>query len=374
MTDTRKQEDGRQPAKKFLIITNHSYMLWQFRRELIEALLKKGEVVISTPFVGHEQDFMDLGCRCIETQMERRGINPLREAGLFRYYHRLLKTEKPDLVITYSIKPNIYAGLICRRMKIPYCANVQGLGTAFESRKMAPIATLLYRSALKKARTVFFENTENRRIFVEKRIISKQMATLLTGAGVNLDQYKLMGYPTEEKGIHLLYLGRIMREKGMDELFVAIRRIKAEYGDKVCFDLVGFFEDDYKQIIEDMQKDGLVVFHGFQKDPKPFYEAAHGIVMPSWHEGMSNVLLEAAATGRAVITSNIPGCREAVTDGVTGLLAEVKNAESLYGAIKTFLSLTAEERAEMGKRGREKMENEFDRARVVNGAIRAMRI
>ena len=138
---------------KFLIITNHSYMLWQFRRELIEALLQRGEVVIGTPFVGHEKDFEELGCRCVETKLERRGKNLLQEAALFERYRKLLQREKPDLVITYSIKPNIYAGLLCQRMKIPYCCNVQGLGTAFQSQKSAAAASVLYRAGLKKAKT-----------------------------------------------------------------------------------------------------------------------------------------------------------------------------------------------------------------------------
>ena len=143
---------------KYLVITNHSYMLWQFRKELIEAFLRQGEVVISTPFVGHEQDYTALGCRCIETRMERRGTNPLQEGRLIRFYRRLLKREKPDLVITYSIKPNLYAGFLCYVMRIPYFANIQGLGTAFQNQKMKSLAAVLYRLALTKARKVFFEN------------------------------------------------------------------------------------------------------------------------------------------------------------------------------------------------------------------------
>ena len=359
---------------KFLIITNHSYMLWQFRRELIEALLRRGEVVISTPFVGHEQDFTALGCRCIETKLERRGMNPLRERELFESYRRLLKTEKPDLVITYSIKPNLYAGLLCQHMRIPYCANVQGLGTAFQSKKMAALASVLYRAALRKARTVFFENEANARLFVERGILPADKITQLPGAGVNLERYPLKPYLSESEGVRFLYLGRIMREKGMDELFPAMRRLKAEYGEAVQFDFVGFFEDDYKQTVEDLNRDGVIHFYGFQADPEPYYAAAHCVVLPSWHEGMSNVLLEAAATGRTLICSDIPGCREAVTEGETGFLFKVKDSESLYHAMKTFLALSPEERAAMGRRGHAKMEREFDRSDVVEATIQALQI
>ena len=144
---------------KVLIVTNHSYMLWRFRRQLIAALQQHGEVVISTPFVGHEDDFKAMGCRMVETELDRRGINPVTDLKLYRFYRKLLKTEKPDVVITYSIKPNVYAGFLCRMMRIPYCVHVQGLGTAFQKEPMASIATLMYRTAIKKAGTVFAIST-----------------------------------------------------------------------------------------------------------------------------------------------------------------------------------------------------------------------
>ena len=149
--------------KKLLAITNHSYMFWQFRRELMEELQKDYEVAVSTPFVGHEKDLSDMGLRMIQTEVNRRSINPRTDLKLLMTYYRLLKEEKPDMVITYSIKPNIYAGLACRRLKIPYCVNVQGLGTAFQKPSLASVVSLLYRSACKRAKAVFFENAGTRR-------------------------------------------------------------------------------------------------------------------------------------------------------------------------------------------------------------------
>ena len=359
---------------RFLIITNHSYMLWQFRREFIEALLMRGEVIISTPFVGHEEDFKAMGCRCLEMKLERRGTNPFHEISLFDSYRKLLIAEHPDLVITYSIKPNLYAGLLCRVMKIPYCVNVQGLGTAFQRKSMAELVSALYREALKKARRVFFENKENARFFIKKKILPVSKITVLPGAGVDLEWYRFKEYPSEENGIRFLYLGRIMREKGMDEFFSAVRRLKKEFGNNVQFDLVGFFEDDYKQTVDMMSQKGLISFYGFQEDSRPWYASAHCVVLPSWHEGMSNVLLEAASTGRALITSDIPGCREAVSEGENGFLTSVRDADSLYKAMKSFMELSAKERMEMGKKGREKMEREFDRKRVVDRILRVLHI
>lgn len=359
---------------KFLIITNHSYMLWQFRRELIAALQTHGEVVLSMPFVGHEEDFAAMGCRCIETEVDRRGINPAADLKLYRTYSRLLKKEMPDMVVTYSIKPNVYAGFACRQMGIPYCVNVQGLGTAFQKEPIASVVTLMYRTALKKAKTVFFENQVNAAEFVKRKIVPESQETILNGAGVNLELYKQQPYPGEENGIHFLFLGRIMKEKGVDELFAAAKKLKKKYQDKIIFDLVGFFEDEYKETVEKLAEEGIVNFHGFQPDPKPFYAVSHCVVLPSYHEGMSNVLLEAAATGRALITSNIPGCREAVEDGKNGYLCAKMDAESLEACMEKFVLLSFEKRKHMGIAGRQKMEEEFDKRGVVRRTVEAVGI
>ena len=300
---------------KILIITNHSYMLYRFRRELIAQLQKDHEVVLSMPFVGHEEDFQAMGLRCIHTDVDRRGINPKTDLKLMQTYHKLLKSERPDLVITYSIKPNIYAGLICGMMGIPYCANVQGLGTAFQRKGLAQFVTLLYRAALKKAKVVFFENEGNAQEFIDRNILPREKITVLPGAGINLEHYPLTAYPENDR-VHFLYLGRIMTEKGIDELFTAIRRLHREMGDRVVLDLVGFFDDDYEAQVNQLAADGIAVFHGFQTEPKPYYAAADCVVLPSYHEGLSNVLLEAAAIGRPVITSDIHGCKETVDPAV----------------------------------------------------------
>ena len=352
---------------KILMITNHSYMLYRFRLELIQELMKKHEVVLSMPFVGHEDDFQAMGLRCIKTDVDRRGINPATDLKLFHTYQRLLRNEQPDLVITYSIKPNIYGGLACAIAGIPYCANVQGLGTAFQRKGLAQFVTVLYKLALGKAKTVFFENKANAEEFFRRGIISAEKATVLPGAGINLEQYPYTPYPKNET-VHFLYLGRIMKEKGMDELFYAVKRLHDE-GAAFTLDLVGFFEDAYKEQVEALAAGGIAVFHGFQPDPRPFYAAADCVVMPSYHEGMSNVNLEAAATGRPVITTDIPGCREAVEDGVTGLLCRAGSGEDLYGAMKRFLELPPAARTAMGRAGRKKMEREFDKKMVVAQAL-----
>ncbi len=356
---------------KILIITNHSYMLYRFRRELIEQLQKEHEVVLSMPFVGHEDDFKAMGLRCISTEIDRRGINPKTDGKLLMNYRKLLKKERPDLVITYSIKPNIYAGLVCSQLGIPFCANVQGLGTAFQRKGLAQFVTLLYKMALKKARVVFFENEGNAQEFVHRKILPWEKIAVLPGAGINLERYPLTPYP-ENDHIRFLYLGRIMKEKGIDELFAAMRRLHKELGDKVQLDLVGFFDDDYEAQVNGLIADGIAVFHGFQTDPKPYYADADCVVLPSYHEGLSNVLLEAAAMGRPVITSNIHGCKETVDNNVSGLLCRAKDADDLLDQMRHMALLSRAERQHMGLAARRKVELEFDKQTVVQKTIQAI--
>lgn len=349
---------------KILIATNHSYMFYRFRKELVETLMQEHEVILSTPFVGHEDNLQAMGLRCINTEIDRRSINPFKDMKLLKTYWKMLDDIQPDLVITYSIKPNIYMGSACKAKGIPYVTNVQGLGTAFEKPVLSSVVSVMYRSALQKAKTVFFENEENAQFFLHQNIISAQQMKVLPGAGINLDEYPYV--PMQDDGVcSFLFVGRIMKEKGVYEFFTAAKTIKAEFGEEVAFDVVGFYEDAYKETVDQLVADGVIRFHGFQTDVHPFYEAANCVVLPSYHEGMSNVLLEAAATGRPLITSDIPGCREAVEDGVSGYICPAKDADALYDAMQRFVELPESWRAEMGCRGRERMEKRFSKDAVI---------
>ena len=349
---------------KILIATNHSYMFYRFRKELVETLMQEHEVILSTPLVGHEDNLKAMGLRCINTEIDRRSINPFKDMKLLKTYRKMLDDIQPDLVITYSIKPNIYMGGACKAKGIPYVTNVQGLGTAFEKPVLSSVVSVMYRSALQKAKTVLFENEENAQFFLHQNIISTQQMKVLPGAGINLDEYPYV--PMQDDGVcRFLFVGRIMKEKGVYEFFTAAKTIKAEFGEEVAFDVVGFYEDAYKETVDQLVADGVIRFHGFQTDVHPFYEAANCVVLPSYHEGMSNVLLEAAATGRPLITSDIPGCREAVEDGVSGYICPAKDADALYDAMQRFVELPESWRAEMGCRGRERMEKRFSKDAVI---------
>ena len=316
--------------------------------------------------------FNELGCNLIQVPMERRGMNPVKDVGLFTRYWNYLKKESPDYVITYTIKPNIYAGLACRLQNIPYAVNITGLGTAFQSGGMLQnLVVTLYKSALKKAKIIFFENNENRNKFIDLGIANKEKMHVLQGAGVDLKYFSYEKYPKENKEVRFLFMGRVMKEKGIDELFAAMRMLMKDE-EKCSLHIVGSFEEDYSKKIIQYKKEGWLNYYGVQNDVRPFLGDSHCVVLPSWHEGMSNTNLEGAATGRPLITSNISGCKEAVIENISGFLCKVQSAENLYKVMKKFIGLSYEQKSKMGQEGRKLMEEKFDKEKVVEETIRIM--
>lgn len=360
---------------KVLILANSSSGLYDFRNELIRELGKNNQVTASVPAESSDKnkcgDLEALGCSVIPTDIDRRGINPVTDLKLFLNYRKLLSKEKPDLVITYTIKPNIYGGMACRLKKIPYGVNITGLGTTFQNKGLLrSLVVRLYRMALKKAKVVFFENAANRQLFIDEKIVKESKAVLLSGAGVNLQRYTLQPYPQDDQ-TRFLFVGRVMQEKGVDELFQAMDRLRQE-GFDCSLDILGSYEENYGEIIRSGESQGWLRFHGYQLDVRPYITNAHCFVLPSYHEGMANTNLECASMGRPVITSKIPGCQEAVIDGKSGLLCQVKNADSLYDAMKKFLSLSREQRQAMGQAGRAHMEAVFDKKIVVAETVKGL--
>lgn len=359
-------------CSKILILANSSNGLYNFRRELISTLLKAFSVSVSTPDRGKIEELREIGCNVILTDIDRRGINPATDLKLIMHYWKLLYQENPDLVLTYTIKPNIYGGMVCRLLGTPYAVNITGLGTAFQKAGvLQTLVTRLYKIALKKAKVVFFENSENMQVLQDKGIASKGQSCLLNGAGVNINHYTYSPYPDDEAPTRFLFVGRVMREKGMDELFEAMHRLRAR-GFRCTLDVLGGCEENYGDKIAACTAQGWLTYHGYQKDVRPFIRKTHCFVLPSYHEGMANTNLECAAMGRPVITSNIPGCREAVVEHVSGLLCEPKNADSLCSAMEHFLSMSPEARAAMGLAGRKHMEEVFDKEKVVAKTIKTL--
>ena len=348
--------------KKVLILANSSGGLYDFRNELVQKLLLKYEVTVSLPDEVRTKELAEEGCKVVHTPINRRGVNPAEDFKLLLAYRKLLKEEKPDLTLTYTIKPNIYGGFCCRMMRIPYIATVTGLGSTFQKQGIfLKLITTMYRLGLKKAECIFFQNRENREIF-EKYHIRGKKSKLVSGSGVNLKRHCFEPYPEDDQ-VRFLYVGRMMREKGIEELMEAAKELSDEHTE---FALLGYPDEDYQDKLDTYEKEGYIKQLGFDPDVHVYIKNASALVLPTYHEGMSNVLMEASATGRPVIATNISGCKEIFEEGVTGFSCEPKSSEDLIRALKKFLKLSREERAVMGQKARQKMEREFDREKVVD--------
>lgn len=350
---------------RIAILTNLDLGLYRFRKELLQKLCNGNEVYIVLPEGNFIDRLQEIGCVFVRLDFNRRGKNPLADLRQIGDYRRILKEIYPDVVLTYTIKPNIYGGIACQKNKIPYINNVTGLGTSIEGGGLLRwVSISLYRAGIKKASCVFFQNASNRQLFEEKRVF-RGKTRLLPGSGVNLEEHQMEDYPSDESGIRFLFVGRIMRDKGIEELLGAVREVQKN-NSRIIVDIVGAADEDYSEALKHIEEEGGIRYHGMQSEMHPFYRDCHCLILPSYHEGMANVLLEAASTGRPVIATRVPGCQETFEEGVTGLGCEPRNTESLAEAIKKFLSLTQVQRIAMGKAAREKMEREFDREIVIN--------
>lgn len=352
-------------SHRVLFISNSSGGMYSFRKEIVECFTKGNEVFLSAPADSRADHWETIGCKFIPYEFDRHGKNPLNELKHIRYYSQLIKEIKPDLVFTYTIKPNIYGGIACARSSVPYIANVTGLGDAIENGGLlSKISTNLYKYGLRKASCVFFQNEVNRDLFVRHKIVTGKNR-VIPGSGVNLNFHKFEEYPDSSDIVRFLFVARIKREKGIEELLSAIHTLRKEYSNCVV-DVVGGCEDDYTEKLKEAEKEEDIVYHGQQSDMHGFYSKCHCVVLPSYHEGTSNVLLEGSATGRPIITTMVPGCQEILEEGKTGFGCLPKDVESLISAMKKFLSLPNDQKAQMGIAAREKVEREYDRQIVID--------
>ena len=354
--------------EKLLILANNTGGLYNFRKELIQELVKKYEVYVALPDGRFRSLLEREGCTFIDTPVNRRGSNPVTDLKLFWTYKNIIRDIHPAVVLTYTIKPNIYGGIASRLSHTPYLVNVTGLGTAVENAGILQNITLsLYKIALKKANCVFFQNSENKEFFIQNKVVAENVKSI-PGSGVNLNHFAFMPYPSNDK-TEFVFISRIMKEKGIDQYLEAATYIKNKYP-ATKFHVCGFCEEDYASKLQELHDNGTIIYHGLVSDIREVIKQTHCTIHPSYYpEGLSNVLLESSACGRAIITTNRAGCREVVEDGINGYVVEQKNAQDLIDKIEKFLSLDYEEKRQMGIFGREKVEQEFDRNIVVNAYL-----
>lgn len=358
---------------RVLFLVNHDVVIYNFRLELVEQLLTEGhKVVVSSPYGERIEDLKKLGCVYKEISFSRHGTNPLKEFALINVYKKLIKEVRPDIVFSYTIKPNIYGAIACRGLNVPCVANITGLGTAVENGGiMQKVTICLYKYAFTKVQKVFFQNTENMQFFIDHKIAVKKHA-LLPGSGVNLQRFALLDYPDEET-IEFAFISRIMKEKGADQYLEAAEYIRKKYP-STRFHVCGFCEQAYEQRLQELHDNGTIFYHGMVRDVREVLARTHCTIHPTYYpEGLSNVLLESAACGRPIITTDRSGCREVIDDGVNGYVVEEKNTQDLIQKIEKFIALSPKQKKAMGVAGRKKVEKEFDRRIVVDKYMRELK-
>lgn len=354
---------------KIALLTNHDDDIYCFRKELIEAFLKTGfEVVISCPDGPKLALLHAMNIRHQEIYIDRRGKNPVRDFQLFRQYCAFMKENKPDVVLCYTMKPNVYAGLAASLHSIPYISNVTGLGSMTKKNPfIRKIIEVLMKCAFRNAHCVFFQNKENMQYALQKKIVTGK-CELIPGSGVNTERFTMQPYPSDHEKVIFNYVGRVMKDKGIDDYLAAVACIKGRYP-HAEFHVIGFIEETemrYGEILNAMQARDLLIFHGSQQDVAPFIAKAHATIHPSTYgEGISNVLLETAACARPAITTDNPGCRDTVEDGKTGFIYKGGDQSALIDKIEIFLHMENDDRKEMGLAARRKVKKEFSRDQVV---------
>ena len=356
-----------------LILTNNFGGLHSFRKEVVQALKDDGHrVVISAPHDKKAHYFEEMGCELINTEFNRKGMNPLKDFALMLRYRKLIKLTKPDVVLSYTIKPNLYGGMACQLCHVRQIVNITGLGSAVGNPGwLQRLTILLYKVGLRKAHTVFFQNKANMEFCKQHRMVKGRME-LIPGSGVNLQHHALQDYPAATEPIRFIFIGRLLREKGIEEYLTAAHVIKAKYP-TTEFHILGGCEENYRERMEKLQKEGIVIYHGSQLDVRPYIGKTWCTVHPSFYpEGMSNVLLESCAAGRPIITTDRPGCGEIVDDGVNGFLVKQRDGNDVAEKIERFIALPYEQKREMGMAARRKVEREFDRQIVVQAYLDAV--
>jgi glycosyltransferase involved in cell wall biosynthesis len=366
---------------KIIICLNTAWNLFNFRAGLIRALVAEGyEVLAVAPFDDYAVRLSALGCRFVALPMDNQGTNPWRDALLLFRFWRLLRREQPAAFLGYTVKPNIYGSLAAQVLGISVINNIAGLGAVFIRKGwLVRVVRALYRAALKHSRKVFFQNEDDRRLFIDYGLVNPAISALLPGSGVDLKRFLPVDEVVQkpQKGFRFLLIARMLRDKGVGEFVEAARLLRQEGLDVECC-LLGFLDVQNPAAISRVEMEawvasGDVRYLGVSDDVRTEIAEADCVVLPSYREGTPRTLLEAAAMGKPIVTTDAVGCREAVDDGVNGFLCKVRDAADLSRCMKKMLALDSAQRAAMGAAGRRKMEQQFDEKIVVERYLEALR-
>ena len=361
-------------ARTIVLSANSDWNIVNFRSGLIRALRTAGyEPIILAPHdPAADRRMRELGVERVSLRIERSGLNPWADLALLARYRRLLKRLRPAAFLGYTIKPNIYGSWAAGQLGIPAIPNVSGLGTAFmRPGPLQQIVSRLYRLGFRRAPQVFFQNHEDRTLFVERRLVRREQARVIPGSGVDLSYF--MPAPPVDGPPTFLLIGRLLRDKGVVEFVEASRLLKREFPD-ARFQLLGPIDEGNRSAVSKVELDTWVreksvEYLGSADDVRPFIASSTTIVLPSYREGLPRSLLEAAAMERPLIAANVPGCRDVVEDGVNGYLCTVRDSASLAASMKRLANLPAERRIAMGKAARVRVQDRFSEEFVIRAYL-----
>lgn len=358
--------------KKILIASITDSGILRVRSELIKKLLGAGAaVIVVTPKKNDYKKLEEIGCDFIEFKIDGHGVNPISDYFAYKRYISVLKTTKPDLVLTFTTKPNIYCTKACMKLGIRYITNVTGRGVALATPGLKQkLMVYLLKRSLKDVSSLFFQNSNDMQFFKNCKIATPSVYRQIPGSGVNLEKYSVIAYPEANEGkMNFLFISRVLKQKGIDQYIEAAAIIRQNHPHCI-FHVLGDTVPSYEGILKTAHEKGYIVYHGRVNNVGDYIATSNCTIHPSYYpEGMANVILESAAVGRPVITTDHPGCREGVTDEVTGYIIKPKDTTSLVNAIEKFLMLSHDEKVIMGVKGRKKIEKEFDRNIVTNAYI-----
>ena len=365
--------------KKIAISLNTAWNIYNFRLGLIKALQKEGyEVIAIAPGDEYAKKLENEGVKFYDIKINNKGTNPFEDMKLIFDYIKVYKKAKPDVILSYTIKPNIYGSIAAGIVKIPVISNISGLGTVFLNDSFtSKIARNLYKIGLRFPKKVFFQNRDDRDLFVKYKLVDIKKTDLLPGSGIDTKRFAPIEIQRDDNKIKFLMIARLVKDKGLFEYLKAADELKQKYRN-VEFLLLGAFYPGNptaitKEELNEWVKRGIVNYLGVSDNVKEEIAKVDCVVLPSYREGLSRVLLEAAAMAKPIVTTDVPGCRDVVDDRVNGFLCEVRNYKSLAEKMEKMISLSDIERKIMGRKGREKIIKEFDEKIVVEKYLNAIK-
>lgn len=364
---------------KIAVVLNTSWNIYNFRKGLILSLMDKGnEVITIAPKDKFTYKLMELGCRHIPVKMDSRGANPIKDFLLIWELYYIYKKIKPDIILHYTIKPNIYGTIAASWLGIPVINNVCGLGTMFlKDNLVSRIAIMLYRIAFRFPRKIFFQNDDDRQLFLRRNIVSNKVSDLLPGSGINTSDFQPVANPNKGGKFTFLLVSRLIYDKGIIEYVEAVEKLKKD-GVDAKFQLLGPIDAKHKrgipeEVIQEWIEKNQVEYLGTTEDVRSFIEKADCIVLPSYREGTPKTLLEAASMGKPIVATNVPGCNNVVLDGKNGFLCNLKDSNDLALKMKQMFALEPGAREIMGQESRSYIVSNFDESIVINKYLESIK-